>query len=139
MRTRNKFILRDMARYELLSEIHRDQTITVAKLIGQADGDTLAHLAAALAVRAAQGASLRILLDEGDLRAGLILPRDIRGIVDQFRSTLRRPNVRLAAFAPNPIMYGLNRLGLSIAARDTGDRVAVFQRRDEALEWLARG
>jgi hypothetical protein len=126
-----------VARYELLSEDH-GRTIVVGRLIGQADGETVAKLGVALAAQAADGAPLRILLDEGELRAGLILPQDIRGIVDDWRSVLVRPNVRLAAFAPNPIIYGLNRLGLSIAARDTGDRVAVFSRREEAVLWLLR-
>ncbi len=128
-----------MARYEVLTETHAGQTIVVARLIGQADTGTVSELGAALAARAAQGVPLRILLDEGELRAGLVLPQDIRGIVEKWRSTIARPNVRLAAYAPNPIIFGLNRLGLSIAARDTGDRVAVFSRREEALDWLVRG
>ena len=125
-----------MARHEITTETHGGSTIVVAKLIGQAERDTLARLNRELAVMAS-GGGIRILLDESELRPGLILPYDVPGIVDQWRSLLARPNVRLAALAPNPIIYGLNRLGLSMAARQTGDRVAVFQRRDDAIEWLA--
>ena len=126
-----------MARYELLSEVLGDRAIVVAKIIGQADGDTLARLSRELSPMAERG-DLRVLLDETDLRPGIVLPQDVRGIVDQFRSLLARPNVRFAALATNPIVYGLNRVGLAIVARDTAGRVAVFSKREEAVEWLIR-
>lgn len=128
-----------MARYELLSEEHRGKAIVIARLIGQAETETISRLGAVLGAQAAKGTPLHILLDEGDLRPGLLLPYHVRGLVDDWRAVLRRENVRLAAYAPNPVIHGLNRLGLSIAARDTGDRVKVFARRDEALDWLVGG
>jgi hypothetical protein len=79
-----------VARCELLAEEHGGLSITVAKRMGQADGDTLAHLACAPA------------------------------------SSCRGTSA------------GSSTSSARIAARDTGDRVAVFQRRDEALEWLTR-
>jgi hypothetical protein len=126
-----------MARYEIATEAHGDRTIVVAKIIGQADGDTLARLSRELSPMAERG-DLRVLLDEADLRAGIVLPQDVRGIVDEWRSLLVRPNVRIAALATNPIVYGLNRVGLAIVARDTAGRVAVFSKRDEAVAWLIR-
>lgn len=127
-----------MARFELSNETHTQRTIVVAKLIGQADGDTIAKLSAHLAALAAHDPLLRVLLDEGELRPGLILPQDIGGIVEGWRSMITRDTVRIAVFAPNPILYGLTRLGDAIASRDAQGRTAVFSKRDDAIAWLLR-
>src|SRR5512132_123423 len=127
-----------MARFELSSETHAERTIVVAKLIGQADSDTIAKLSAHLAALAAHDPHLRALLDEADLRPGLILPQDISGIVEGWRSMTTRDTVRIAVFAPNPILYGLTRLGNAIASRDAEGVTAVFSKREKAIAWLVR-
>ncbi len=82
----------------------------------------------------AQDASLRVLIDECDLRPSIFGPGDI----GRFAATWRRGTSlragRIAVFVSNIAMYGLNRMFQGLA--NAGDHVGVFHSRAAALAWL---
>ena len=76
----------------------------------------------------------RVLIDESGFRPGLIGPGHIRAIADQWRSSTAFGAARIAVVAPNPVIYGLNRMFQAWA--NEADRVAVFSSRADATAWL---
>jgi hypothetical protein len=124
-----------MPHFEIFPEHVGDASVVVVRFSGQADTTTIRDLIAALA---GLGEGARILVDETDLRPGLILPQDLRGIVDQWRALIARRTIRIAVFASNPLVYGMNRMVESLAADDAKDHLAVFRARGDALAWLLR-
>jgi hypothetical protein len=79
-------------------------------------------------------AARRILIDESELRPGLIGPVDIGKIADAWRAAPDLRSAHIAVVAPNLVVFGLNRMFQGIADRE--DRVSVFRVRDDALRWL---
>ncbi|HYK97999.1 MAG TPA: hypothetical protein VEU77_06360 [Candidatus Acidoferrales bacterium] len=124
-----------MPHYEIFPESVAGTNVTIVRFSGQADTATIRDLIATLA---ALGEGARILMDESELRPGLILPQDLRGIVEQWRALIARKTIRIAVFASNPLVYGMNRMVESIAADDAKDHLAVFRARPDALAWLLR-
>jgi hypothetical protein len=76
----------------------------------------------------------RVLIDEGGLRPGLIGPAQIGQIVAEWRKASALRAARVAVLAPNPVIYGLNRMFQGLANAE--GRIAVFSGRAEALAWL---
>lgn len=128
-----------MADYQIVTEEHGGRALRVVKFAGQAETTTISRLMADIAALAASEAPLLVLLDESDLRAGLVLHQDLRGIIENWRATIARRSVRIGVYAPNPLIYGLNRMAEWIASRDAEGRLAVFSGRDDAIAWLLKG
>lgn len=124
-----------MPHFEITPETVDGASVVVVRFSGQADTATIRDLIATLA---ALDEGARILVDETELRPGLVLPQDLRGIVDQWRTLIARRTIRIAVFASNPLVYGMNRMVESIAADDARDRLAVFRARADAVAWLLR-
>ena len=78
-----------------------------------------------------------MLIDETDLGAGLVGPSDISRIAQAWGSAAALRSARIAAFATNPVIYGLNRMFQGLA--DGAERVSVFNDRVRARAWLLEG
>jgi hypothetical protein len=82
-------------------------------------------------------APLRVLIDETDLRAGLVSFADIRRIVTARQRALALRTARIAVLAPSTVIYGLNRVVHRLGGADAEDRIGVFKVRADAVAWLA--
>jgi hypothetical protein len=78
--------------------------------------------------------SLRVLIDETELRPSFVGPGDIGRFVGAWKRGTALRAARLAVFTPNLAMYGLNRMFTSLANAE--GRVSVFHGRVAALAWL---
>jgi hypothetical protein len=78
--------------------------------------------------------SLRVLIDETDLRPSFVGPGDIGRFVAAWRRGSDLQAAHLAVFTPNLAMYGLNRMFAGLANAE--GRVSVFHGRAAALAWL---
>ncbi len=125
-----------MASYSIAPEDHGDRKLNVVRFVGQADLESIRALLRDLTALAASREHVFVLMDESELGAGLVLPQDLRGFIDQWRATIARTGMRIAVFAPNPLIYGLNRMAAWMAAREAEGRLAVFRTRDDAVAWL---
>src|SRR5438874_551621 len=67
---------------------------------------------------------VRVLIDETELGAGYVGPRDIGRIADAWQKAAALHSIRIAAFASNPVIYGLNRMFQGLAKG--AERVSVF-------------
>ena len=101
------------------------------------DGDASIGGVAALLRRleaVAEGApDTRFLLDETGFRAFAIGPREMREIAAAWRANTHLPRARVAVLAPSPVIYGLNRMAISLG---DAENVRVFRTRAEAEAWL---
>jgi hypothetical protein len=84
----------------------------------------------------ARDRSLRVLIDETELRPSFVGPGDVGRYVAAWKRSTALRAARLAVFTPNLAMYGLNRMFTSLA--DAEGRVDVFRDRASALAWLNR-
>ena len=100
---------------------------------GDASVAGVAGLLRRLDAVAARAPGTRFLLDETGFRALSIGPREMREIAATWRATVHLPQARVAVVAPSPLVYGLNRMAISLA---DADNVAVFRTREEAEAWL---
>ena len=78
-----------------------------------------------------------MLIDETNLGAGFVGPSDIGRIAQAWRKAGALRSIRIAAFATNPVIYGLNRMFQGLA--DGAERVSVFNDRARARAWLHEG
>lgn len=76
-----------------------------------------------------------VLIDESELKVGLIGPGDIQRIAHQWSIAKNLRDAAIAVVAPNPVVYGLNRMFQLVSNADT--RLAVFWVRPAAVEWLS--
>lgn len=76
-----------------------------------------------------------VLVDESELKVGLIGPGDIQRIAHQWSMAKNLREAAIAVVAPNPVVYGLNRMFQLVSNADT--RLAVFWVRSAAVEWLS--
>ena len=127
-----------VATFDISHETHGDLKIVVVRFAGQADKQSITNLIAQIAALGDDTTLARVLMDETDLRPGLLLPSDVRGIVERWRALIARRTVRIAVYAPSPMIYGLNRLAESVAGGDAKDRLAAFRSRTDAIGWLLR-
>ena len=113
-------------------DISKDEHLILVKLRGQpvpgAIVEVLEHLDALITA----DSSLRVLIDENDLRPSFVGPGDIGRFVQAWRQGKALRATRLAVFVTNPAMYGLNRMFQGLA--DAEGKVRVFH--DRAHEWL---
>jgi hypothetical protein len=75
-----------------------------------------------------------VLLDESDLKVGLIGSGDIQRIAQQWSAATNLRGAAIAVVAPNPVVYGLNRMFQLLSDADT--RLAVFWGRPAAVNWV---
>jgi hypothetical protein len=78
--------------------------------------------------------SLRVLIDETELRPSFVGPGDIGRFVAAWKRGTALRAARLAVFTPNLAMYGLNRMFVGLANAE--GRVNVFHGRAAAVAWL---
>jgi hypothetical protein len=76
-----------------------------------------------------------VLIDESELKVGLIGPGDIQRIAHQWAVAKHLREAAIAVVAPNPVVYGLNRMFQLVSNADT--RLAVFWDRGAALGWVS--
>ena len=76
-----------------------------------------------------------VLIDESELKVGLIGPGDIQRIAHQWSIAKNLRDAAIAVVAPNPVVYGLNRMFQLVSNADT--RLAVFWDRPAAVEWIS--
>lgn len=77
-----------------------------------------------------------VLIDESAFKASLITPADIEQIARRWATAEHLRTAFIAVIAPNPVVYGLNRMFQLVA--DSNLRLGVFWNRTAALEWLGR-
>lgn len=123
-----------MSMYRLDREESREDGILLVKLTGRAQAETIVKLLDELNILAEREPGLRVLIDETDLGAGIVGPSDIGRIAQAWRKANALRSVRIAAFASNPVIYGLNRMFQGLA--DGADHVSVFNDRARARAWL---
>lgn len=75
-----------------------------------------------------------VLVDESELKVGLIGPGDIQRIAHQWSIAKKLRDAAIAVVAPNPVVYGLNRMFQLVSDADT--RLAVFWDRAAAVNWV---
>lgn len=76
-----------------------------------------------------------VLIDESELKVGLIGPGDIQRIAHQWSIAKHLRDATIAVVAPNPVVYGLNRMFQLVSNADT--RLAVFWNRPAAVAWVS--
>ncbi|HEY8785715.1 MAG TPA: hypothetical protein VIN63_04490 [Candidatus Limnocylindria bacterium] len=123
-----------MSMYRIDLEDSKEDGIVLVKLSGRAQAETIVKLLDELNTLAEREPAVRVLIDETELGAGLVGPSDIGRIAQAWRKAGALRSVRIAAFASNPVIYGLNRMFQGLA--DGAERVSVFNDRARARAWL---
>jgi len=112
--------------------------VTIVTLSGLADPAGIHALLTELDGMAQHGAALRLLLDETDLRAGLMGFSDIQDIAADWRRSNALKSRRIAVVASNPLIRGLNQMFRLFANVENKGSVSAFSDRAAALAWLVR-
>lgn len=73
-----------------------------------------------------------VLVDESELNVGLITSADIQRIANRWAGA--KCGAVIAVVAPNPVVYGLNRMFQLVSGAD--GRLSVFWNREAAIAWL---
>jgi hypothetical protein len=123
-----------MSMYRIDREDSKEDGIVLVKLSGRAQAETIVTLLNELNALAERDPAVRVLIDETDLGAGFVGPSDIGRIARAWRTAGALRSIRIAAFATNPVIYGLNRMFQGLA--DGAERVTVFNDRARARAWL---
>jgi hypothetical protein len=123
-----------MSMYRIDLEVSKDDGIVLVKLSGRAQAETIIKLLDELNALAGREPGVRVLIDETDLGAGFVGPSDIGRIAQAWRAAGALRSIPIAAFASNPVIYGLNRMFQGLA--DGAERVSVFNDRARARAWL---
>jgi hypothetical protein len=123
-----------MSMYRIDREDSKEDGIVLVKLSGRAHAETVVKLLVELNALAEREPAVRVLIDETDLGAGLIGPSDIGRIAQAWRKAAALRSIRIAAFASNPVIYGLNRMFQGLA--EGAEKVSVFNDRARARAWL---
>ena len=126
-----------MSTYHIDLEDSKDHGIVLVKLSGRAQAVTIIELLHELNALAERDPVVRVLIDETELGAGYVGPRDIGRIADAWQKAAALHSIRIAAFASNPVIYGLNRMFQGLAKG--AERVSVFHDNASARTWLLEG
>jgi hypothetical protein len=124
--------------YEISSVLEGSDEITLVELSGHADGANIHALLAQLEVLALQRGVLRILVDETQMKAGLMGFNDIHDLVSDWRAAKALRSSRIAVVAENPIVRGLNQAFRALANLERTDSMSAFSKRADAVAWLVR-
>ncbi len=117
-------------------DVSRGEHLIFVKLRGSPPPDAIVGMLDELDRLITQDASLRVLVDESDLRPSLFGPGDIGRFAGAWRRGTALRASRISVFVSNIAMYGLNRMFQGLA--NAGDHVGVFQERADAVAWLRR-
>ena len=80
---------------------------------------------------------LRILIDETEMKAGLMGFNDLQDLVDDWRgATALLRSARIAVWATNPVVRGLNQAFRFLANLERKGSMSSFSKRADALAWL---
>ena len=83
---------------------------------------------------------MRILIDETDMKAGLMGLNDIQDLADEWRgATALLKSARIAVWATNPVIRGLNQAFRFLANVERKGSMSSFSKRADALAWLVEG
>ena len=115
-------------------DVSDDQHLIFVKLRGMPKPDAIVQMLEKLNIFIETDTSLRVLIDENDLRPSFVGPGDIARFVKSWRQGKALRKARLAVFVTNTAMYGLNRMFQGLA--DSAGNVRVFHDREHAMEWL---
>ena len=115
-------------------QVSSDERLVRVKLSGGPRAEAIIRMLDELDSLVAQDASLRVLIDETDLRPGVFGPGDIGRFATAWRRGTALRATRISVFVSNIAMYGLNRMFQGLANAD--DRVGVFHDRAHAMAWL---
>jgi hypothetical protein len=115
-------------------EVSEDQHLILVKLKGMPAPDAIVNMLEKLNIYIETDISLRVLIDENDLRPAFVGPGDIARFVKTWRQGKALRKARLAVFVSNIAMYGLNRMFQGLA--DAEGNVRVFHDREHAVAWL---
>jgi hypothetical protein len=118
--------------YRIDSQEMEGAAIAVVTLTGTSDYDTITGMLRELD----QLAPRLIFIDEAQFKPDLLSGIHIQEFAKQWRNAAALRAARMSVHAPNPVMYGLNRMFQLWAGAE--DKMAVFRDRDEALAWLLR-
>ena len=125
-----------MSTYEIASVLQGDAEITTVKMSGQAERPNIIALLNELQELARLRGSLRVLIDETDMKPGLMGFNDIHEIVRDWRSGAGLLSSRIAVIAVNPFVRGLNQMFRIAANLEGRASVNAFSKRSDALAWL---
>src|SRR6185295_16116237 len=90
--------------------------------------------------RAQKLGGLRILIDETEMKAGLMGFDDIHDLLDEWRgATALLKSSRIAVWATNPVIRGLNQAFRRLANLERKGSMSAFSKRADALAWLVEG
>jgi len=117
-------------------EVSSGEHLILVKLRGSPAPNAIIGMLDELDRLIGQDASLRVLIDESELRPSLFGPDDIRRFASAWRRAAALRESRMSVFVSNIAMYGLNRMFQGLA--NAGDHVGVFHERGEAVAWLRR-
>jgi hypothetical protein len=126
-----------MSIYRIDRENSIDDRIVLVKLSGRAQADNIVKLLEELNALAERDPAVRVLIGETDLGAGFVGPSEIGKIARAWRDAAALRTIRIAAFASNPVIYGLNRMFQGLA--EGAEQVTVFNDRARARAWLLEG
>ncbi len=115
-------------------EVSSNERLILVKLSGSPPPEDIIAMLGELDRLVAQDPSLRVLIDETDLRPSLFGPGDIGRFAAAWRRGTALRAGQIAVFVSNLAMYGLNRMFQGLANAD--DHVGVFHRRADAVAWL---
>jgi len=125
----------ELAETEQISiEVSREEGLIEVRLAGHPTSESIIQMLGKLNTLVAEDPSLRVLIDETELRPTLFGPGDIRRFADVWRHAPALRGTRLAVFVTNLAMYGLNRMFQGVA--DAHGRMDVFRDRPSAVAWL---
>jgi hypothetical protein len=124
--------------YEIGSVVQDDAEITLVRLSGQAERPNILALLTELQGLARLRGSLRVLIDETDMKPGLMGFNDIHEIVNDWRSSAGLGSSRIAVIAVNPFVRGLNQMFRIVANLEGRASVNAFSKRADAMAWLMR-
>jgi hypothetical protein len=108
--------------------------LQLVTLSGRLERGELLGLVDALEALAQVQPSLRLLVDESEVEVSLIGPLDIRSIAQAWAGATTLKQIRVAVYAPSPVVYGLNRMVQAFG--NAQGKIAIFRDRAAALAWL---
>jgi hypothetical protein len=122
---------------QIAVQLVSDQRLIMVKLSGAPKPEAIIGMLDELDALVGKDPSLQVLIDETDLGPTFIGPGDIARFVAAWRRGTALRSTRIAVFASNLAMYGLNRMFQGLA--NSKDRVGVFRDRASAETWLTEG
>lgn len=117
-------------------DVSLSERLIVVTLKGRPASDSIVRMLEDVNVLIEANPSLRVLIDENDLRPNFVGPGDIVRFVRVWRQGKALRATLLAVFVSNTAMYGLNRMFQGLSGAEGS--VRVFHDRAEATA-LARG